>query len=513
MKLREDSQVGTRGRVSQFLGTPMMTLTLAATLCGFAGRAWGALEIKSGKPTIKETALGAADPVEMNAGRITVSPDGRRVAWLQPTGRDNLPFKLSSKRSFISIQGHTASLVVDGKVGPGGYMQLGAPVFSPDSRRCGTLAMKPPDKGGVDLVLDGVASNEGLTGLDLGTLRFSPDGARVSYVGSLGVSKLDPDTGEVTDDGPECLVLDGRKQIFPDVSPVVFSPDSKRVAFAAYDGKKWAAVVDGQRGQDYDGVAALQFTPDSAHVVYRALLKNVGEVLVIGDRATPPADEILKIQFNPTGKGLACIVHKDNKDVLLNDGKPAGPPCDEILLYTFSPDGKHLAYLAAQGSKGAIVRDGVIGKAYNRAGNLHFSHNGSHLAYTAQLEDGQYCVVLNDKEGPPWAEIGQVHLSTDGGTLIYEAKQSDGSWKLVRNGKAGPARKHLSNTVLSADGRHTLGWATLENGRQILHNDQPIGATYDGKVPNSNVVLQPDGTFCALGHRGGVIYRIEGKVE
>jgi hypothetical protein len=75
----------------------------------------------------------------------------------------------------------------------------------------------------------------------------------------------------------------------------------------------------------------------------------------------------------------------------------------------------------------------------------------------------------------------------------------------VRNGKEGTARESIFGTVLSSDGRHALSWIIADKRRQLVHNDQPIGSTNDGTIPNSRVALQPDGRFCALGHRGGVV--------
>jgi roadblock/LC7 domain-containing protein len=50
----------------------------------------------------------------------------------------------------------------------------------------------------------------------------------------------------------------------------VFSPDSKRVAYAAERGDKWVVVVDGAEGKEFDGIMAGTpvFSPDSKRVAY-----------------------------------------------------------------------------------------------------------------------------------------------------------------------------------------------------------------------------------------------------
>ena len=52
--------------------------------------------------------------------------------------------------------------------------------------------------------------------------------------------------------------------IVPKGVNTVFSPDGKRVAYAARKGAKWLVVVDGQQGAEYDeiGVGTLVFSPD-----------------------------------------------------------------------------------------------------------------------------------------------------------------------------------------------------------------------------------------------------------
>ena len=51
---------------------------------------------------------------------------------------------------------------------------------------------------------------------------------------------------------------------------LVFSPDSKRVAYEAQRGGKWLVVVDGVEGKEYDGIVegTLVFSPDSKRVAY-----------------------------------------------------------------------------------------------------------------------------------------------------------------------------------------------------------------------------------------------------
>jgi len=53
---------------------------------------------------------------------------------------------------------------------------------------------------------------------------------------------------------------------------ITFSPDGKRIAYAARDGDKWFVVVDGKEGNRYDDILKYTpvFSPDSKRVAYAA---------------------------------------------------------------------------------------------------------------------------------------------------------------------------------------------------------------------------------------------------
>ncbi len=61
---------------------------------------------------------------------------------------------------------------------------------------------------------------------------------------------------------------------------ILFSPDGKRMAYVARQGKYWNVVVDEQQGMRYDEIRSLQFSPDSKHCLYTARNGNTWRVVV-----------------------------------------------------------------------------------------------------------------------------------------------------------------------------------------------------------------------------------------
>lgn len=117
------------------------------------------------------------------------------------------------------------------------------------------------------------------------TVRFSPDSRRVAFVATLKrgqqLTAFDnaPDTEAVILDGVEQLSYPAPDNLMVSEfhNEIVFSPDSRRVAFLSRGADKTQkVVVDGRTGRAYDRVgftlmsSTISFSPDSRHVAYLA---------------------------------------------------------------------------------------------------------------------------------------------------------------------------------------------------------------------------------------------------
>ena len=205
------------------------------------------------------------------------SSDGKRTAW---TGRN----------------GQVWFLVVDGKVEAKieGVVD-GTLTFSPDGKRLACAVARPdrsayilvdgkagPVHDGIGASLPpGVAANRtsAQTGYGLGyasSVLFSPDSRRIAYLAHFGHRKRVYVDGKAEDVEMEFLV-----------SGMVFSDDSKRLA---YGGRrfnesfieKFFLVVDGKKGADYDALGYFGFSHDGKHIAFAAKKSNKMVIVVDG---------------------------------------------------------------------------------------------------------------------------------------------------------------------------------------------------------------------------------------
>ncbi|HYL11749.1 MAG TPA: hypothetical protein VEV41_01865 [Terriglobales bacterium] len=99
------------------------------------------------------------------------------------------------------------------------------------------------------MVVDGKAGAK-YDAIGEGAPIFSPDGKRVAYAAQKGAKLF--------------VVVDGKAGAEYDTiggGTLVFSPDGKRVAYGARKGANWLVVVDGQEGAEYAWIGTLSFSP------------------------------------------------------------------------------------------------------------------------------------------------------------------------------------------------------------------------------------------------------------
>jgi roadblock/LC7 domain-containing protein len=115
------------------------------------------------------------------------------------------------------------------------------------------------------------------------------------------------------------VVVDGKegKQYDGIVGSPIFSPDGKRVAYAAVIGDKQFVVVDGKEGKQYDGIVGSPiFSPDSKRVAYAAVIGDK-QFVVLDGKEEKQYDVIITIRGGrivfDSDERFHYLAVKDNK--------------------------------------------------------------------------------------------------------------------------------------------------------------------------------------------------------
>jgi hypothetical protein len=218
---------------------------------------------------------------------LSFSPDGKHLALVirrgdkqltlidgtesKPYDRIEEPGVLFSadgtKSAYIASLGTESYVVVNGVESPPFRRPGKTPLaFSPH----GASVIYSIRRGEQEIVIvDGV---EGPPVTSIRTLTFSPDGSRYAYAAEKAGGWTVVVDG--VEHGADGVFEDGKGRPYQQLGKrtPVFSPDGKRVAYSAFRDNRWVVVADGVEGKDYGLVmrATVDFTPDSAHLVYIA---------------------------------------------------------------------------------------------------------------------------------------------------------------------------------------------------------------------------------------------------
>jgi hypothetical protein len=223
------------------------------------------------------------------------------------------------------------------------------------------------------------------------------------------------------------------------IGALAFSPDSKRLAYAASRGASWRLVVDGREGPPFSAIGTALFSTDSRRVAYIAQRGRAWHVVIDG-AIGPPFDAILagSLTFSADGTRVAYAGHRTDGDHAVFDGA-VGPAYRGLRQLQFSPDGAHVGYLARVITDDAVaVVDGAVGSAFATVDALTFAPAGGRVAYIAQTREGWHAVV-DGTPGPAWDLVRGVAFSGDGSHVAYVARRAQGETRVIADGVEGPA--------------------------------------------------------------------------
>lgn len=176
------------------------------------------------------------------------------------------------------------------------------------------------------------------------------------------------------------------------VSRIDFTPDSKAIVIGYEDGSlekvsveaaatgtqardapdvrlcwnagHWSVVVGGRKGEPFDNVDALTWSPDGERLAYAA--QSSGHWFVVeGDRKGKPFDDVHRLTWSPDGKTPAYVAMLGAESFVVVGTRKIGPFAYFSSALSWSPDGKRLTVVAeSEGTwlKFVVNRKGAIEK-------------------------------------------------------------------------------------------------------------------------------------------------------
>ena len=343
---------------------------------------------------------------------IVFSPDSKRLGYIAERERfvpeeiSGVPFGLGESKFLAVVDG------LEGKE----YDGVREFVFSPDSSRVAYVAKEGEHEF---LVLDG---QEGERHPEIWNLCFSPDSKRVAYVVGDRFAWFMPESHEKTD---QFVVVDG-----------VPGNTYQCIPFPTFS----VSSVGTFAGNFAPWRSPLLFSPDSRHIAY--LARSEGKELLVVDglelevrrtKDTGAADDLrVEVVFSPDSAHMAYTAQREEKWCVIVNGAQ-GDLCDRVGDIVFSPDSAHMAYIAQREKKWCVVADGVQGDLYECVSNIVFSPDSARLAYIG-TRDGKEFVVLGEEEGKAYDWVG-LPLFGPGGAqhIAYPARRGQ-RWVLVVDG-------------------------------------------------------------------------------
>ena len=331
------------------------------------------------------------------------------------------------------------------------------------------------------------------------------------------------------------VVVDGKEQkVYDDVLSgrrsrdywypyrLVFSPDSRHLAYVARLNKKWAVVVDGSEGPAYDDIGpGIVFSPDSQRLAYVAEAEKKRFVVV---------DSKEEMHFDDLGDGIGyeiSVFSPDSKRLVYGgrvgqtwatwtvvvDGKEEQQydGHNHVGPFIFSPDSRRLAYVVDSRSHNQwfiVVNGKKEEKAYEYHGDGEghrcigcvgipiFSPDSQHMVYVARA-GGKSFVVLDGEDQKPYDEISPfspIVFSPDGKRMAYAARVGP-KWLIVLDGSEGKAYDRIlpQQIVFSSDSRR-LAYVAQVGQQWTVVADGSDKKFYDAV---GSPIFSPDGTRIA----------------
>ena len=188
---------------------------------------------------------------------------------------------------------------------------------------------------------------------------------------------------------------------FDQIYKFYFSLDSKRNALIAKNSDEWFCIVDGTKGPGFEKMAEdFKFSLDSSRYAYAGVDETGGRIITDGKKSQKYLS-VGETYFSPDSKHL---VHRalrplEESWITVLDGKESSLKYYGIGRYQFSLDSKHLAYPATDSvEQSLMIVDGVeqcSNQNFKILGDPTFSPDGNYVVYHARGKGDKWYLIVN----------------------------------------------------------------------------------------------------------------------
>jgi Tol biopolymer transport system component len=340
--------------------------------------------------------------------------------------KDNFTFSPDSKRFiYVALKNKTCVAVVDGREEAQAFNFILGVKFSPDSTHYAYKARTEKNEKGREkwcVVKDGMA---GTIYDKIFDLVFRYDSKRLAYAAikdkkmvmvvdgqesdphdTVGLPVFSFDSkifaSAYGDKNRYYILLNGeRSAAFDQIYKFYFSPDSKRYAFFAQKGDEWFCIVDGEKITGFAKmVETFKFSPDSSRYVYAGVGEDFGQIIVDG-KPGQSYSSVGEPYFSPDSKHVVYRAIRPNEQqwITVLNGKESEKKYNGIGQYLFSDDSRHFAFPAILTiERSLMVVDGVeecADKNFKILGDPDFSPDGNYVVYHAREADEKWHLIVN----------------------------------------------------------------------------------------------------------------------
>lgn len=377
--------------------------------------------------------------------------------------------------------------------------------FAPNGRRFACVITYDKDKWSV--VVDGKKEKKYN---DVSPPIFSSDSKQIAYKARESNKWL------MVRNGRESKRSDYIGEMDHIVGNPIFSPDSKQFAYAANEGYKFFYVVNGQEkekyflnlkerkflfgSESYPPIPRCIFSSNSKHFVY-TIATEAGKKwnTVIDGRKGKEYDYIYGLFFSPNTQRFAYIAEEKDKKFIVLDGIEL-KKYDNIQDLTFSFDNKQLVYTAKKGNKWFVVINGQENEKFDQIHGLHFSPDNKQLAFVSKKDNKKF-VVLNGQENKMFDYIYyDLVFSPDSKRFAYTAGEMDKEF-VILDGNEGKKYPYVGSFIFSPNSKHFAYKVAIEKNKSFVVLDNRELQKYDEV---SSLTFSPDSKYLCYGARDGL---------